>query len=704
MTLARQKRAWQRPSPWLLLILLTAAFLRLHHLTDAPPGLTHDEADHGLTAWQIVQGTRAIYFSIGYGREPLYDYATALLMWLLRDSPPTYLAGRLTAVTFSLLLIAGMFAWVRRAFDESTALLTAAGLATSFWPLMTGRQMLRSGALPALFVLAVYFFWRGLALRVHSVATTNRPISNRSTEHSPRRLQSPISFLISGLFLGATLYTYIPARILWLVFPAVVGYLWWVKRPLFRQVWWQVGLMLLLTAVVAWPLFAYLRANPSLEVRLQELSEPLTAARQGNWQPLWQNTLASLALFTREGDTTWRYNIPGRPWLPPLMGWLFYVGLALAAWYAIRPNQSTGDHFRGTASFLALVWLLGGMAPVFVTGPGLSTTQAIGLQPVLYLFPALSLVAIGRWAIHRWPGAGRIAPLAALVLFGGTAVLTTRDYFAVWANHPKVRVQYETTLVTAMHYLNQHGRGHVAVSTITPGPFHSPAVALLTLRNPAVTLHWFDGRSSLLLPPDNQGTIIMPGFATLPPALAGYLTPADLVATLPLRPTDEDRPLTIYQVDGPALLATLVTRFARPAQTTHPVNFGNAADFLGYDLQTPGVSPGGEVRLATLWQVRQPLAEAQLFTHLQGADGAPIAQADLLGVPGASWQPGDYFIQLHQFTVPAETAAGEYPLAIGLCRQTNPKVCSRQPILTDGREEPFPTSDILYLQHLTITP
>ena len=126
---------------WLLLILLTAVFLRLYAITAAPPGLTHDEADHGITAWEIVNGLRGVYFTIGYGREPLYDYATAGLMAL---TGPTYLAGRVTAVAFSLLTIAGMAAWTRRAFDEPTALLTAAGLAVGFWPVMAGRQALRS--------------------------------------------------------------------------------------------------------------------------------------------------------------------------------------------------------------------------------------------------------------------------------------------------------------------------------------------------------------------------------------------------------------------------------------------------------------------------------------------------------------------------------------------------------------------------------
>ena len=101
---------------WITLILLVAAALRLFALannppemtgippgmTSIPPGMTHDEADHGLTAWEIVNGARALYFTVGYGREPLYDYATALLM---AGTGPTILAARLTSVYFSLLLL-----------------------------------------------------------------------------------------------------------------------------------------------------------------------------------------------------------------------------------------------------------------------------------------------------------------------------------------------------------------------------------------------------------------------------------------------------------------------------------------------------------------------------------------------------------------------------------------------------------------------
>ena len=137
---------------WMVLILLVASFMRLHDLPQIPPGMTHDEADHGLDAWGVVQGERPIYFTVGYGREPLYDYSTAALMAFLG---PTFLAGRLTSVFFSLSLIAGSYAWLRQALNGRVALLTVAGLSLGFWPLMTARQALRSEALPAVLVVAV---------------------------------------------------------------------------------------------------------------------------------------------------------------------------------------------------------------------------------------------------------------------------------------------------------------------------------------------------------------------------------------------------------------------------------------------------------------------------------------------------------------------------------------------------------------------
>jgi hypothetical protein len=660
----------------LLLILLAAVFLRLHKIVEVPPGLTHDEADHGITAWSIIsEGVRDIYFTIGYGREPLYDYATALLMTFLG---PTFLAGRITAVFVSLILIAGMAAWVQRAFDGQTALLTAVGLAVGFWPLMSGRQSLRSIMLPALFVLAVALFWRGLEF-----VSSEKPLS---TTKSRRSL---LLFLVAGILLGMTFYAYIPARALWIIFPALLGYLFFARRSLFRCAWSRTALMLTVTFLTALPLLLFLERNATAEVRILQLAAPLTAATGGDFGPLLQNIQGSMRLFASEGDMAWRYNIAGRPLLGPLMGFLFLAGVMLAVWYALKRR---GELHYGAASFLALSWLFAGFLPVLVTGPELSMTQAIGMQPVLYLFPALTLVAFGQVSFGGKRVAGRRwASVGLLLLFMATAVITYRDYFIAWANSPEVRVQYETTVATAINYLNTYGDGVVAISSITPARYHSPALGRMLLRNDAVELRWFDARTSVLLPQMDTGRILLSGFTPMPAMLEDYFSTAVLEETLSMRETDLDRPLNIYAINQPEMSKEWQKRL-----DTVDAAFTGAVDLLGFDLQTEKIAPGEEVQIVTLWQVKQPLEDAVIFVHVVAPEGAPIAQADQIGVPSYAWQPGDLFLQLHQFTIPPDTPAGSYPLAFGIYTQTN----GRRIPLTEGSQ----SGDLFVVSNLVVTP
>ncbi|MBK7894622.1 MAG: hypothetical protein IPJ90_06995 [Anaerolineaceae bacterium] len=657
---------------WLLLILLTAVSLRLYQLNAVPPGFTHDEADHGLTAVSILNGTREIYFTIGHGREPLFDYATAGAMALLGQHG-WVLRG--TAVFFSLILLGGMTAWTRFAFNNRVALLTAAGLAVGFWPLMAARQGLRSIALPALFSLALYFFWRGLR-RVESGDWRLETHRSLITDYRLRitDYRSLLTFLTAGLLLGLTFYTYIPARGLWLLFPALLllGGVW--QRGWLRRVWPGVAVTLLVAGIIAWPLVAYLRANPEAEVRIDELSAPLTAVLQGDFSLLWANLKSGLAIFTVAGDTAWRYNIPERPLLGPVMGGLFYVGIGVALWQVASGRWQVrglvGRNGR-LAYAAALIWLLGGLAPVLITGPELSMTQGMGMQPVVYLLVALGVDWLWRLEIGDW----RLTPavrFGVILLFGGTAVFTARDYFGSWANAPEVRVQYESTMTAALDYVAGQGVAEASISTITPGPFHTPALAQLVLPADVRQPRWFDGRGSLIVPNGDESLVVFSGFAPLPEALQPYLATAVLQETLPLRPDDADRPIWVYR-----LAAAEAAAAWQDWLTPQPALFGDAAAFIGYDLLAERVAVGEVVQLVTVWQVQSATPDLRLFTHLVGPDGTPLAQADRLDAPSSSWVAGDWLIQLHAFVVPEGTAVGTYPLTIGLyicldpaCEQT----------------------------------
>lgn len=104
--------------------------------------------------------------------------------------------------------------------------------------------------------------------------------------------------------------------------------------------------------------------------------------------------------------------------------------------------------------------------------------------------------------------------------------------------------------------------------------------------------------------------------------------------------------------------------------------------FPGYALLTPDVPAGGLAQIVTWWEVERPLPDARQFIHMLDESGAVLAQEDRLDVPGAGWQPGKMFVQLHQFTIPEGTLAGPYPLTVGLYTFTD-TAGPRLPITVD---------------------
>ena len=658
----------------IMLILLLAAALRLTAITSIPPGMTHDEADHGLDAWGVVQGIRPIYFPTASGREPLFDYASAGLMSFLG---PTILAGRLVAVFASLILIAATYAWLKQAFNQRIALLTTLALATNFWALMTARHALRSILMPTFLMLAIYWFWRPISKSVNQYVSK----SVKNQEKSPPSLlpwrlgDLAVTSLPAGLLLGISFYTYIPSRITWLLLPALLIFWLIFDRPQAHRHWQHIFLTLFIAATVGFPLFYHL-ATTKAEARLRDLDGPLERARDGDFSSLISNTQGALKLFTMTGDDgpiSIRYNLPGRPLLTPIIGILFYAGLILALMITFQNHR-----WRTPAAF-SLMWLVAGLSPALITGPEAATTRAIAMQPILFLFPALAIDQAGRFLENIKDGQrGRtLIPILwsmTIMLFAYTTWDTANSYFVEWANLPDVRVQYETTRVTALRWLNDHGTGATAIASPRPDRFHDPSTALMVMHNPAVTLRWFNGKSDdglsggLVLPDSAETTLLISSWGALHPALQPYLANIPIKQTLPMRPSDLDRPIDIYQFDSRAHAQQLQQQFT----PVEPVLFGKNLTLLAYDLIKQPSPASPTIQLATLWRIEQPIENLKLFPHLPPApDQPPIAQQDRLDVPSYYWQKGDIFIQLHEVVVSAEFH-GPYQLIIGVYQNNAP--------------------------------
>ncbi|TET53411.1 MAG: hypothetical protein E3J64_03585, partial [Anaerolineales bacterium] len=401
----RSRHSWQ---VWamLVMVLLPALMLRLWQLDDVPPGFTHDEAGHGHDAVTILEGARPIYQRVGYGREPLYDYIVAGVMGLtgLRAE-----ALRLTSVLLGTGALAVMYLWARSAFGQAPALAAIAFQAASFWGLSTSRQSLRSGLLPLLFTACVYCYWRAVQ------GLGEEPAGG--AQSGPRRLWM-VAF---ALLVGATLYSYLPARLLWLIFPVFVGYLAATHHPLFRRLWRATLAFLVLGLLVSAPMFIYLALNPGVEQRLSDLWVTVAGPQAGNLLSLVETAIAGLAGFVipGAGDQFLAYSIPGRPFLDSVTGLLALAGVVLCL-----------KRWRQPSYAFVLIWFTIAIVPLLLTGATASSTRSIAALPVLYVFPALAATACAQTASARWGARGRqLVWVAVVALVLITGFFTVRDYF-----------------------------------------------------------------------------------------------------------------------------------------------------------------------------------------------------------------------------------------------------------------------------------
>jgi hypothetical protein len=711
----------------LALILCLAAALRLWRLDSVPPGLTHDEAGHGQDGIAILHGARPVYETVGYGREPLYDYAVAGAMALLDRTD--YLALRGTSAAFGLLTVVAAYVWVRRAFGPEEAILACAWLAGSFWAVSASRQALRSVVLPALLAAAVYAWWRG------AFDPDDRPRLNRAW------------FALSGLFVGATLWTYMAARVTWALFLIAPIILAVTDRERFKCRWPGMLLTLIVAGLAAAPMFLWLHGHPGAEQRFDQLGQPLRLLAAGDVRQVWANSLEALGMFTLRADDLWMYNLPGRPWLGAVEGVLFYVGVALACCRWRRPQYA-----------LSLMWLLVGVLPSMITGVSASGTRAVALLPVLHLFPAVAVTACLKWIRGRWsplppdPQAPRspvrarpvttsretraiplfIVHCSLVILPVLAAARTYHDYFSVWANARDVRVAYHTTLFEIARDLD--GRtvppgGVVVQSSIYPDRYHDPYALDLILARRDLSMRWVDGRGALVFP-TAPSRLLVQALAPLDPALERAIAPpyARLIESRRLRADDLNPGFEVYDWDSASALEALLSRAARrpvawsssltfPADDPRsvyqaldtPADLDHTIALLGYDLSSQVAAPGDEIALVTYWRVVSlPSSDVDtvLFTHLLAPGGDPpvVAQQDRLDAPAWNWQPGEVFAQVHRVVIGDGVPAGLYPLEVGAYTRPTPSPIDPNPpttrlaLFVDGQ----PVSDRILLPPLEV--
>jgi 4-amino-4-deoxy-L-arabinose transferase-like glycosyltransferase len=682
---------------WLIVALTLLAFgLRVWRLADVPPGWRDDEVINLLVISQhVLDGDWAFYFPDASGNEALYHTLNAgmLALFSANEWSFRFLSALLGTITVPLTYLVG-----RRLFGPAVGLLAAALLAVSFWSLMYSRFGLRQVMSPPLMLLAFYFFWRGLQGREWRGWLVGQ--------------SSILNYLLTAVFIALGFYTYFASRGVPLILLAFMGYLALFAWRLFRRHWPGFVILFAAMALLTVPLILTLQQQPEAEARVSELARPLIEARAGDFGLVAEYTLTTLNMFHSDGDAEWLYNIPHRP----VFGWLgailFWMGVAMAAWYAFAPLFSrlrafwrrsqrpspatdyqppTTSHLSLAAAFLGL-WWLAGISPGFISVPPASLGHTILAQPATFILAALPVGWLMGRPLSRKPlavsyklysedetqlKANRlqlkayslqlIAILLALVLLVGMGWRDAQDYFVNWPSRGMVRFLYRADIQAAARYLNAHPEvTDVGLSSVLAGPWDQLALAI-DLQT-AVHPRWYNSDRAVLLQPN----LVLAGSPQPPQFLVeAYTQLADKpgLGAYQFYETAYDVPPgeEICFVNG----LCVVTAVYDPIAQTLTL-FWRASDALNLpdvplisNPPPPGVYAGPRL---------------SVFAHLLDADGNLLTGDDGLWVDAWSLQPGDQFAQIHH--LPAPAGATPATVAFGLY---DPMTGER--ILTmDGRE------------------
>ena len=649
---------------WSLLIalLLIAWGLRLCCLEAVGPGWRDDELIniHALSG-EVLAGRFPLYFTGASGHEPMYHYLHAGVHALLGFN---VLSGHLLSVAFGTLTVALTYALARRMFGHGTAVITSVALTFSFWSLMYSRTAIRHINLPPFALAAFYVLWRTLG---------QSRISN---------LKSQIGrSILLGLVVGASLYIYPASRMIPALLVIFAVYLALFHRERFRRHWRGLLLALAVTAIVAIPLGVAIARVTGVDARIAELAVPVRELRAGNPRPLIENVWTTLGIFHATGDPEWLYNIPDRPVFNRLGGALLWAGVVLCLYRWRRPRY-----------FFLLAWLGSGLLPAFVSTPPASLSHTILAQPVAYMLPALALTEAYRAVKSQIPNSkiqisnlksqistigrrplfvARWAIVAVIFVFlASNAVRDLRDYFVTWPERGMVRFLYRADYRDVSRYLNAHAKvTDVAVSSALMGPWDRLAVAVDTRRDD-VGVRFFNPERALVWPAGETPAVLLLTSSPDPaPAVEAFLEAnGDL-------PAPASRHIELYTVKRGR-------DFAGGAPLAR---FANGLELIGAEwIDEASLAPGQEATLLTTWRVAGPLelppipiianppppgiysgSRVSIFAHLLTPDETSFVVDDGLWLDPLTLQPGDWFLQVHRFSLPPDMPAGPYLLELG---------------------------------------
>jgi len=346
----------------LFLLILTAAF-RLYQLNTIPYGLNNDAAWEGLAAIDMRNGNwmqHIPYDQEGWRGEGIIRICVVGFIKFFGNNPITI---KLSSALFGIGLIVPVFFLIRSLFSTQLGFLTAFFIATSGWHIIMSKSGWRAISVPFFTSCVLYIFFRMMKKQTHQL------------------------YILGGILLAATLYTYDAARIVPCLIIFLLGYFFFTGHASSKH---TDGLLIFISACILtlYPLIFFAIDNwRSFTGRSDALFVGHTIQKTKSIVPLLENITTTALLFThRANGNDFFIN---EPLLDQPAIWLFPIGLFMCFWEAIRRKK--------TYQFM-LLWFIAGLIPGIISIP--NGNRVIGALPAVYFFVALGSITVTKAILH----------------------------------------------------------------------------------------------------------------------------------------------------------------------------------------------------------------------------------------------------------------------------------------------------------------
>ena len=613
----------------LVAITLLGAALRFYQIGAVPPGFQFDEAYNAVDAEQVLAGNYPLFLPANGGREVLYTYFQAGLIWLFGASPTVF---RAASAIWGTLAVAATFVLLRILLRRNSRLMASFGalaLAISYWHIHFSHYGIRIIMMPVILSALFGMYW--------------------AATHAPGRSRRILWAIAAGAVMGLSVYANPTGRLAPFVLIAYTAML-LIRHPHERRLRLEraPGLLLIAGAtafVVFLPLGMTFLRNPEFfwgHTAEVSIFAERVAGERSPLLLLADNVLHVLGMFSFYGDLDWTHDMAGRPTLDKLISVPFMIGVVVWAQRLLRRRHSDEADADPDidALWLLLLWAIVMLAPSVLSEAAPNYSRTLASLPAALLPIALGLT----WIVARaWP-----RPALRWAMVGGILVaslsITFYDYFVRFPQHSQVYYAYDVDKLDALDAL----RARQATQQVYLSPLWAEHATIVYARAGS-------GIKTL----DATGTVVLPAsggaaYAFSPEELAqaerfAALWDAPRVETISDR---YGRPLlTVVEVDGDAMQGW-PPGFA--PQTPLEARFDDGPTLLGMQpVATSPAEPESTGALELFWRAEAPTyRNLTSFVHLIDQGGTRVAQADRLPGDGSYqtpyWTPGERVIdRLH---------------------------------------------------------